>query len=123
MLEPILKEMGNINFQWMEIQRTKASLIQQLDMHTNYSLNDSLSGFGFAPSAAECEYKCPELDACIDENLWCDGEYEGLFSIFVSLYSSISEPGDAGSLSIFRALCGYSYIFYIAKLYAFNGSV
>lgn len=83
-LEPILKEMGNIGFQWMEIQRTKASLIQQLDMHTNYSLNDSLSGFGFAPSAAECEYKCPELDACIDENLWCDGEYEELyyFSIF-----------------------------------------
>lgn len=74
-LEPILREPGNIAFQWLEIQRTKASLIQQLDMHTNFSVNDTLSGFGFISQEAECEYKCPDLNACIDRNLWCDGMY------------------------------------------------
>lgn len=72
-LEPIFKEAGNLAFQWMEIRRTKSSLIQQIDIRTNFTLNDSLSEFGFIPKESECEYKCPELDACISSNLWCDG--------------------------------------------------
>lgn len=75
MLEPIFKESGNIIFQWLEIQRTKASLIQQLDANTNFTLNDTLSEFGYLPTGDECEHKCPELDACINRQLWCNGKY------------------------------------------------
>uniref|UniRef100_A0A1B0CNQ7 DUF7805 domain-containing protein n=1 Tax=Lutzomyia longipalpis TaxID=7200 RepID=A0A1B0CNQ7_LUTLO len=72
-LEPVFKEPGNLAFSWLEIQRTKASLIQQLDLQTNFTANETLGEFGFFPRHAECEHKCPELDACIGSNLWCDG--------------------------------------------------
>uniref|UniRef100_A0A182J385 DUF7805 domain-containing protein n=1 Tax=Anopheles atroparvus TaxID=41427 RepID=A0A182J385_ANOAO len=72
-LEPILKEQGSIGFSWLEIQRTKASLIQQLDLQTNFTANDTLVEFGLYPRETECEYRCPELDACIGSALWCDG--------------------------------------------------
>lgn len=78
-VEPIFRDPGNMGFQWMEIQRTRASQIQQLEMHTNFSINDTLHEFGFIPRDTECEFKCPELDACIAANLWCDGEQFFLF--------------------------------------------
>lgn len=77
MLEPVLREPGNIAFQWMEIQRTRSSLLQQLDAQSNNeALNETLAEFGIELRGAEpeCEYKCPELNACIDRDLWCDGE-------------------------------------------------
>lgn len=87
-IEAVLKEMGSIGFQWMEIHRTKASLMQQLDLHMNFSLNESI-GFGLTSSSVvECEYKCPELDACIDEKLWCDGKYK-FWSLSSPLVGSI----------------------------------
>lgn len=73
-LEPIHKEPGSIGFSWLEIQRTKASLIQQLDLQSNFTTNDTLVEFGLYPRETECEYRCPELDACIGSALWCDGE-------------------------------------------------
>lgn len=72
-LEPVMREPGSMGFSWLEIQRTKSSLIQQLDLQTNLTANDTLGDFGFFPRQAECEHKCPELDACIGSNLWCDG--------------------------------------------------
>ena len=73
-IEPVMREPGSIGFSWLEIQRTKSSLVQQLDLQTNLtSGNDTLGEFGFFPRLAECEHKCPELDACIGSNLWCDG--------------------------------------------------
>ncbi|XP_058834641.1 uncharacterized protein LOC131691912 isoform X2 [Topomyia yanbarensis] len=72
-LEPIHKEPGSIAFSWLEIQRTKASLIQQLDLQTNFTANDTLVEFGLYPRETECEHRCPELDACIGSVLWCDG--------------------------------------------------
>lgn len=85
-VEPIFRDPGNIGFQWLEIQRTRASQIQQLEMHTNFSLNDTLNEFGFIPRDTECEYKCPELDACIAANLWCDGEYCQYFHCLLSYF-------------------------------------
>lgn len=80
-LEPILKEPGDIAFTWLEIYRTRNSLIQQLDLQSNVSVmtggtsggNDTLTDIGFYPKESDCEYKCPELDACIAGSLWCDG--------------------------------------------------
>ncbi|XP_055538811.1 uncharacterized protein LOC129726149 [Wyeomyia smithii] len=72
-LEPVHKEPGSIAFSWLEIQRTKASLIQQLDLQTNFTANDTLVEFGLYPRESECEHRCPELDACIGSVLWCDG--------------------------------------------------
>lgn len=103
-LEPILKEPGDIAFTWLEIHRTKNTLLQQFDLQTNTSStvtgsgggagtvgvgtasggvvtstgtsgNDTLSDFGFYPKESDCEYKCPEIDACIAAILWCDGKY------------------------------------------------
>ncbi|KNC30893.1 hypothetical protein FF38_09290 [Lucilia cuprina] len=101
-LEPILKEPGDIAFTWLEIHRTKNALLQQFDIQTNASTtgtgtgsnaggvgtggsgiitttgtsgNDTLSDFGFYPKESDCEYKCPEIDACIAAILWCDGHH------------------------------------------------
>lgn len=72
-IEPILREPGSVSFSWMEIQRTKASLVQQIDQQTNFTANETLLEFGLYPKDGDCEHKCPELDACIASNLWCDG--------------------------------------------------
>ncbi|XP_070492853.1 uncharacterized protein [Chironomus tepperi] len=72
-IEPILREPGSVSFSWMEIQRTKASLVQHLDQQTNYTANETLMEFGLYPKGGDCEHKCPELNACIASNLWCDG--------------------------------------------------
>ncbi|KAL9905570.1 uncharacterized protein ACN2A1_005348 isoform 2-T2 [Glossina fuscipes fuscipes] len=101
-LEPILKEPGDIAFTWLEIYRTKNALLQQFDLQMNNSStavttsgggsgavtpgiggssvsggpsNDTLNEFGFYPKESDCEYKCPEIDACIAASLWCDGHH------------------------------------------------
>jgi hypothetical protein len=74
-IEPILREPGSVSFSWMEIQRTKASLVQQIEQQTNFTANETLLEFGLFPKDGDCEHKCPELDACIASNLWCDGKY------------------------------------------------
>jgi hypothetical protein len=58
----------------MEIQRTKASLVQIIDMQTNFTANETLTEFGLYPKDRECEFKCPEIDACIESSLWCNGK-------------------------------------------------
>lgn len=73
-IEPVLREPGAFGFSWLEIQRTKASLLQQLDFNqANATVNNTVSDFGLFPRYADCEHKCPELDACIGSSLWCDG--------------------------------------------------
>ncbi|XP_055602820.1 uncharacterized protein LOC129751377 isoform X2 [Uranotaenia lowii] len=73
-LEPIHKEGGSIAFSWLEIQRTKESLKQQLEVHGNLTnFNETMVEFGLYPMGIECEHRCPELDACIGSALWCDG--------------------------------------------------
>ncbi len=71
-LEPILKEPGSVSFSWIEIKRTKASLVQQISHQTNNTANETLHEFGLYPKDGECEHICPELNACISSNLWCD---------------------------------------------------
>lgn len=79
-IEPILREPGNVAFSWLEIQRTRASLVQHIEKQTNFTANETLQEYGLLPKDGDCEYKCPELDACIASSLWCDGNY------FCSLY-------------------------------------
>ena len=83
-LEPIHKESGSIAFSWMEIQHTKASLIQQLEQQTNTTGNDTLMEFGLFPRESECEHQCPELNACIGSDLWCDGKFWGRFGLVLT---------------------------------------
>lgn len=81
-IEPILREPGSVSFSWMEIQRTKASLVQQLSQQTNNTANETLLEFGLFPKDGECEHRCPELNACIASNLWCDGKCRDLWQMF-----------------------------------------
>lgn len=74
-IEPILREPGSVAFSWLEIQRTKASLVQHIETQTNFTANETLQEYGLFPKDGDCEYKCPELDACIASSLWCDGNY------------------------------------------------
>lgn len=66
-------EQGVAQINWLEISRTRSSYLQQLQLDYivphNATNNDSLS---LLPS--DCQYKCPELNACISESLWCDGK-------------------------------------------------
>lgn len=73
MIESVIREPGSVSFSWMEIQRTKQSLVQQLDAQTNFTANETLQEFGLYPKDGDCEHKCPEIDACIESSLWCDG--------------------------------------------------
>lgn len=76
LVEFVAREPGTAAFTWLEISKSKSSLLQQLQvsMDTMDSLdrvdfsNDTLSAFN-----ADCAYKCPELNACISSSLWCDG--------------------------------------------------
>lgn len=65
LIEWISHEPGIAAFNWLEISRSKSSLLQQLQVPVNTSANDT---------DYECRHKCPELDACISPELWCDGK-------------------------------------------------
>ncbi|XP_057653185.1 uncharacterized protein LOC130892023 [Diorhabda carinulata] len=65
MIEWIGSENGEAAFSWLEISRSRASLLHQLQVPINASTNET---------DLECTYKCPELDACISSSLWCDGK-------------------------------------------------
>lgn len=41
-IEPILREPGSVSFAWMEIQRTRASLVNLFENQTNFSGNETL---------------------------------------------------------------------------------
>ncbi|CAG9812922.1 unnamed protein product [Phaedon cochleariae] len=58
-------EPGVAAISWLEISRSRSSLLQQLQVPINASTNDT---------DLECAYRCPELDACISAALWCDGK-------------------------------------------------
>lgn len=76
-LEPILKEPGDIAFTWLEIYRTKVAFLQQVDVPGNSSAtigNETFGEYNFYPKEIDCEFKCPEIDACISGILWCDGK-------------------------------------------------
>ncbi|XP_049816979.1 uncharacterized protein LOC109597464 [Aethina tumida] len=65
MVEWIGLEPGIAAFHWLEISRSRSSLLQQLQVPVNTSSNET---------DYECTHKCPELDACINPALWCDGK-------------------------------------------------
>lgn len=65
LVEWINKEPGIAAFSWLEISRSRSSLLQQLQVPVNASANET---------DLECMHKCPELDACISPSLWCDGK-------------------------------------------------
>ncbi|XP_017770463.1 PREDICTED: uncharacterized protein LOC108558152 [Nicrophorus vespilloides] len=65
LVEWISHEQGVAAFSWLEISRSRSSLLQQLQVPINASANDT---------EFECMHKCPELDACISPELWCDGK-------------------------------------------------
>ncbi|RZF39533.1 hypothetical protein LSTR_LSTR001054 [Laodelphax striatellus] len=67
LLEFIGREAGSAALSWLEISRTKSSLMQ---LAADYGepaepSNDTLDW--------ECPHRCPELNACISSSLWCDG--------------------------------------------------
>ncbi|XP_022916977.1 uncharacterized protein [Onthophagus taurus] len=63
-VEWISHEHGIAAFSWLEISRSRSSLLQQLQVPVNTSSNET---------DLECLHRCPELDACISPELWCDG--------------------------------------------------
>lgn len=65
LVEWIGVEPGAAAFSWLEISRSRSSLLQQLQVPVNTTANET---------DLECRFKCPELDACISPSLWCDGK-------------------------------------------------
>lgn len=65
LVEWIGAEPGIAAFSWLEISRSRSSLLQQLQVPVNVSADET---------EYECIHKCPELDACISPKLWCDGK-------------------------------------------------
>lgn len=65
LVEWISNEAGLAAFSWLEISRSRSSLLHQLQVPVNVSANET---------DFECMHRCPELDACISPELWCDGK-------------------------------------------------
>lgn len=107
-IEPILKEPGSVSFSWMEIQRTKASLVHQLSQQTNNTSNETLNEFGLYPKDGECEHICPELNACIASNLWCDGMWleSTMIMFYIKFYLFLGTPNCPSGIDESSRECG-----------------
>lgn len=104
LVEWINNEPGIAAFSWLEISRSKSSLLQQLQVPVNASANDT---------EYECTHKCPELDACISSALWCDGkdhcpsgwdESEAQCGATSRLLSSVPVPALAAAGAVFLSI-------------------
>jgi hypothetical protein len=71
LVEFIGREPGVAALNWLEISRSRSSLLQQLQIDYVGSDNDSVSSS--LPTDWDCPHRCPELNACISASLWCDG--------------------------------------------------
>lgn len=115
-------EAGVSQVNWLEISRTRSSYLQalQLDLPPRNASNTSLLPL-------DCPFRCPELNACISETLWCDGrahcpsgydEFEihcGVGHRFISLI-----PGGLFAvLGAAAAILTFSSLF-VALVVAFN---
>ncbi|XP_044736901.1 uncharacterized protein LOC123298870 [Chrysoperla carnea] len=75
LVEFINRESGIAAFSWLEISRSRSSLLQQLQIEFPTTLNTTTNDTTSAglPPDWDCQYRCPELNACISSSLWCDG--------------------------------------------------
>ena len=65
-------ESGVASLSWLEISRSRSSLLQQLHLDdTTTSTEDGANDT--SRDEWECRHRCPELNACISAVLWCDG--------------------------------------------------
>lgn len=71
LVEFVGREPGVAALNWLEISRSRSSLLQQLQIDYVGSDNDSVTSS--LPTDWECPHRCPELNACISASLWCDG--------------------------------------------------
>lgn len=71
LVEFVGREPGVAALNWLEISRSRASLLQQLKI--DYAGNDNDSVTSSLPADWECPHRCPEINACISSSLWCDG--------------------------------------------------
>ena len=62
----LAREPANYRLTWLEVRREPRP--SALESHKGGS------GRGRPPSAASCPHLCPQIDACISGDLWCDGE-------------------------------------------------
>lgn len=74
LLRYIGKEPGTSLLNWLEISRSRSSLRLQMELTipnitSTISVLENNTGF---PNF-DCPFHCPELNACIDDSLWCDG--------------------------------------------------
>lgn len=65
LVEWVSLEAGVAAFSWLEISRSRSALLQQLQVPTNATGNET---------DLECLHKCPDIEACISPSLWCDGK-------------------------------------------------
>lgn len=71
LVEFVGREPGVAALNWLEISRSRSSLLQQLQIDYVGSDNDSMTSS--LPADWDCPHRCPELNACISASLWCDG--------------------------------------------------
>lgn len=73
MLRFIGKESGTALLNWLEISRSRTSLRLQSDIISENTTMIVSSLENGTLSIFDCPFHCPELNACISDNLWCDG--------------------------------------------------
>ncbi|KAJ8878397.1 hypothetical protein PR048_018975 [Dryococelus australis] len=80
LVEFVGRDPGLAALNWLEISRSRASLLQQLRAELGSGTSTTSGGAGAGadndtslPSDWECPHRCPELNACISSSLWCDG--------------------------------------------------
>ncbi|XP_066996199.1 uncharacterized protein [Anabrus simplex] len=73
LVEFVGRETGIAAFNWLEISRSRSSLLQQLQLEDGVGIGSNDSNGGTLLSDWDCPHRCPELNACISSSLWCDG--------------------------------------------------
>lgn len=71
------KDVGTALLHWLEITRSRMSL--RLQMESSVGNVSTAISFSLGKNTStsngvfDCPYRCPELNACINDSLWCDG--------------------------------------------------
>lgn len=85
LIQFIGNEPGKYKLNWLEISRSRGYLSRQLytregghrrnkpDDDDDNNTKGNASSF-LLPSSSDCPFRCPEIEACIDVELWCDGQ-------------------------------------------------
>lgn len=108
---PIMKNIRSLGWKWFHDHIKAYSVSLAECFHRSISLR----WFMFKISA-DCEFKCPELDACVNASVWCDGKSHcpsGYDESFTHCSALLRLPAEVlATLCVILLLCCFGFVTY-----------